>query len=184
MKNALPVTLPVRAREMTDANMGPTQGVHISPKLKPTRIPLRNPSPPGLGTREIRELMPFSMMTCVCGINMVRPKAKITITEIVRRLSGETPNALTIAVRKSVKKVNPIMNPSTIPHGLFLPPATEPERTIGRMGKMQGERIVTNPPIKAKRRSSATLFYVIDYIVYAAAVPFGNRVAVCVNLHK
>jgi len=38
-KNALPVTLPVIASEMTDARIGPTQGVQSNPRLMPMNIP-------------------------------------------------------------------------------------------------------------------------------------------------
>jgi hypothetical protein len=75
-------------------------------------------------------------------------------TETVRRASGDTPVARTRAERKSVKKVKEMTNPATIPHGLLFPPVTEPESTIGKMGRMQGDRIVTTPAKNAKKNNS------------------------------
>ena len=72
-------------------------------------------------------------------------------TEMFRKLSAEIPVALTIAVRKSVKKVKLKIKPITMPIGRFLLPVKEPERMIGRIGRMQGERIVTMPARRAKR---------------------------------
>jgi hypothetical protein len=43
MKNASNVTVPVIAREMTDARIGPTQGVQRSPIERPMMIPPKNP---------------------------------------------------------------------------------------------------------------------------------------------
>ena len=48
IRNAEPVTDPVKANVITDASMGPTQGVQTSPRLTPTKIPLINPSSVGL----------------------------------------------------------------------------------------------------------------------------------------
>jgi hypothetical protein len=38
----------------------------------------------------------------------------------------------------------------TIPKGFFLPDATLPDKTTGKMGKMHGERIVIIPAKKEK----------------------------------
>jgi len=49
---------------------------------------------------------------------------------------------------KNVKlKINPLMTPS----GRFFPPVIDPDKTIGSIGRMQGERIVTMPARNAKR---------------------------------
>lgn len=70
-----------------------------------------------------------------------------------RRLSPEIPVALTISERKRVKNVKLAMKPRTIPSGLCLFPLILPDKTIGRIGKIQGERIVTIPAKKANKIS-------------------------------
>jgi len=77
------------------------------------------------------------------------PKSRIIITEINLKESAEIPKLLTMRARKSVKKVKLKINPKTIPSGLLCPP-TLPDRTIGKMGSIQGDKIVTIPAIKAK----------------------------------
>ena len=72
-------------------------------------------------------------------------------TEIFRRESAERLVALTIAVKKRVKKVKLTINPVTIPNGRLFPPVSVPESTIGKIGNIHGERIVTIPAKKANR---------------------------------
>lgn len=43
IKKASKVTCPVRAKDITDAKIGPTQGVHNNPSEKPTMTPGKNP---------------------------------------------------------------------------------------------------------------------------------------------
>ena len=43
IRNASSVTVPVIANEITDASIGPTQGVHNSPSERPTITPAKNP---------------------------------------------------------------------------------------------------------------------------------------------
>lgn len=43
MRNASKVTVPVMARDMTEASIGPTQGVQRSPIEKPINSPPPNP---------------------------------------------------------------------------------------------------------------------------------------------
>jgi hypothetical protein len=81
------------------------------------------------------------------------PKPAITITDIFRRISEDIPLAFTIVERKSVKKVKLAINPVTTPMGRDLPESFPPmveDKTIGRIGKIQGERIVTTPAKNAK----------------------------------
>ncbi len=92
----------------------------------------------------------FSSKSCVCGINNDKPNKKITSTAKLRKKSAETPVAFTIAVSANVKNVKLNTKPVTIPNGRCLPPASEPDRMIGRIGKMHGDRIVTTPARKAK----------------------------------
>ena len=60
---------------------------------------------------------------------------------------------MTIVERKSVKKVKLKINPVITPKGRALPISVVPideDKIIGRIGKMQGERIVTIPAKNAK----------------------------------
>jgi hypothetical protein len=82
-------------------------------------------------------------------------------------MSGDIPVALTRAVRNSVKNVKLRINPVTTPNGLRFPPVMEPDRTMGRIGRIHGERIVTIPPTKANR--SNTNIYVL-YITYCIVI--------------
>ncbi len=82
------------------------------------------------------------------------PKKRILIIEMLRSTSTEIPVSLTIAERKSVKNVKLSIKPVTIPSGLFFPVATLPESTIGRIGKIHGDRIVTIPARKANASKS------------------------------
>lgn len=72
-------------------------------------------------------------------------------TEMLRRISGDNPVRRTMLAKNRVKKVKLVINPVTIPRGRRLPPPEDPDKTIGKIGKMQGERIVTMPARKAKR---------------------------------
>ena len=67
-----------------------------------------------------------------------------------RRLSEGSPVAFTIEDKKSVKKVKLRINPVIMPRGFFLSPSIVPERTIGKTGRIHGERTVTIPARKAK----------------------------------
>jgi hypothetical protein len=75
----------------------------------------------------------------------------MTATEKLLRLLAGIPMSLTRVVRKRVKNVKLKTKPVTTPKGLFLPPTTELERTMGNIGRMQGESTVTTPPRNAKR---------------------------------
>jgi hypothetical protein len=77
------------------------------------------------------------------------PKSRIIITDTSLKVSADIPKLLTRTARKSVKKVKLKINPRTIPNGFLCPP-TLPDRTIGKMGSIQGDKIVTIPAIKAK----------------------------------
>lgn len=63
---------------------------------------------------------------------------------------------MTIADKNKVKRVKLSTNPTTIPMGRLCPPFRDPERTIGRIGRMQGESIVIKPAMNEKsiRRST------------------------------
>jgi hypothetical protein len=75
---------------------------------------------------------------------------KIVTTAILRKTSAEKPRSLTRVVKNKVKKVKLAIKPTMIPNGRRLPPVNDPDKTIGRIGKMQGERMVTIPPKKEK----------------------------------
>lgn len=156
IKKALSVTVPDIARAITEASIGPTHGVQRSPRVIPRRIPDQK-----LGFEETvgenREILENSLSVKFWkkGTSKVRPKKEITMTEKMRRESEGIPRTLTILERKRVKKVKLRTKPRTVPSGRardgFAPGLLTPEeRTIGRMGKIQGERMVTSPAIKAK----------------------------------
>ncbi len=66
--------------------------------------------------------------------------------------SDGTPVAFIIKERNKVKKVKLKIKPKTIPSGFFLSDVMEELKIIGRIGRIQGERIVTIPAKKAKSR--------------------------------
>jgi len=82
----------------------------------------------------------------------------ITINENTLRLLALIPITLTTVVKNRVKKVKLNIKPATTPKGLRLPPTTELDNTIGNMGNIQGDKMVTIPPMNAKIKSSNILF--------------------------
>ena len=85
-------------------------------------------------------------------MSRVMPKPAMMMTEAKRRVSAGKPVARMMVARNRVKKVKLPIKPATIPNGLLLPAVGSAlPRITGRMGKMQGERMVTRPAIKAKR---------------------------------
>ncbi len=80
-------------------------------------------------------------------------------TEKYRSDSAGIPLNLTIDERKSVKKVKLKTKPTTTPKDLLFPAvSTEEERIIGKIGKIQGESIVTIPAKNAKDTSIIMLY--------------------------
>ena len=77
------------------------------------------------------------------------------IIENVLKTSAEIPLIFANVARKRVKNVKLRINPVTIPKGFFRLPVIELERMIGSMGRIQGERIVTIPAKKAKKKSTS-----------------------------
>jgi hypothetical protein len=80
---------------------------------------------------------------------------------------------LTIADKKSVKKVKLKTNPVTIPNGRSLPPVSELDKTIGSTGRIHGERIVTIPLRKAKIININIIYCVIPDMIRDPA-PLGK----------
>jgi len=72
------------------------------------------------------------------------------------------PVALTIVVKKRVKIVKLKTKPVTMPKGRRRPSPTDPARTIGRTGRMQGDRMVTTPAKKAKTISKSIVYRLIS----------------------
>jgi len=66
-----------------------------------------------------------------------------------RRESAGILKKLTREDKNRVKKVKEAIKPRTTPSGFLLPDLSTEERIIGRSGRIQGERIVTNPAMKA-----------------------------------
>lgn len=151
IRKALKVTVPVRARVITEARIGPTQGVQINPKDKPTKKPVQNPSPwpENCGTLFANKEKILSIYACTELDNIVKPRRAIIKIEKLRRMFGEILKTFTIVERKSVKKVKLEIKPVMVPIcflKLFLL-ETETDRTIGKTGKIHGERMVTIPAI-------------------------------------
>jgi hypothetical protein len=145
-------TEPVNEREITEAKMGPTHGVHTSPRDKPMSTPPQKPSFCFVfGANATSLLKNISIYSCTLGTTSENPKNPTTKTDKNRNASGEMPVSFTVTERKRVKKVKLNTNPVMTPRGLFFPPPMDPDKTIGSIGNMQGERMVTIPAKKAKR---------------------------------
>lgn len=145
-------TLPVIASEMTEAKIGPTHGVHNNPKEMPTKTP---PQKPVLfwffGKRLLIFENKISIQTEKRGIKSEKPNEINTNIEKFRNELAEIPVNETIEDKNSVKNVKLATNPVTTPSGLFFPDgSTEEDKMTGKIGKMQGESIVTIPARKAK----------------------------------
>ena len=96
MSIALPETLPDKAKDITDAKIGPTQGVQTSPKLKPMRNPAIKSERValfscilGVMSEEIFEKN-CSSSTWILPKSILKPNVKTTTTETNRSASGET----------------------------------------------------------------------------------------------
>jgi hypothetical protein len=72
---------------------------------------------------------------------------------------GETPVALTMAVKARVKKIKLMTSPMTVPIGLNLPFPPDTESKAGRTGITQGERTVAIP---AKNENKMRTYIEID----------------------
>lgn len=70
-----------------------------------------------------------------------------------RKISVLIPSAFANANENVAKNVKLRIKPTITPSGRLLPPVSDPDNTIGKMGNMQGDKIVTNPAIKAKTSS-------------------------------
>ncbi|MCH7972855.1 MAG: hypothetical protein IH949_03005 [Bacteroidetes bacterium] len=86
---------------------------------------------------------------CVLGNRYVNPNIRITVAAKNRSDSAGKLKVRTSQVKKSVKIVKLAINPVTTPKGLFFPVRVDSESTIGKTGKIQGDRIVTTPAINA-----------------------------------
>lgn len=132
--------------------MGPTHGVHKSPRLSPSMTPPIKPEPELRdGENLIKELTIFSKIIPKGGKSCKRPNRNITMTEIFLSRSEDIPVSLTIDDKNKVKKVRLTIKPITTPKGLLFPLSIPPDNIIGNTGNIQGERMVTKPAMKAKR---------------------------------
>lgn len=85
------------------------------------------------------------------------------MTEKSLKISAGIPLILTIVERNKVKKVKLKMKPITIPIGRLIPVVSiEDDKTTGKIGRMQGESIVTIPAKKAKAISK-----IINYLIFS-----------------
>ena len=82
----------------------------------------------------------------------LKPKRKTITTEINLNESAGIPVSFTRVDKNRVKKVKLNIKPKITPKGYFLSPAIVPVRTIGSMGSIQGDSMVTIPARKAKIR--------------------------------
>ncbi len=134
---------------MTDARIGPTQGVHIKPSERPTKNPDQKPSPgPEKGVILFaKKLKVFSINICVELDSIDKPINATTKMEKLRRILGDMLKTLTKPDKKRVKKVKLAMKPKMVPICFLktLFSEIETDRTIGKTGKIQGERMVTMP---------------------------------------
>ncbi len=118
---ALPAsTLLLRAKDMTEAMMGPTQGVHTRPRLRPRTNPLRKPrftgrNPDGAAARAPREPVMTAKRSFSAGTSITRPKASTIPAAIQRNTSALMPRVRTKAERVSVNAAKLNTKPVMIP---------------------------------------------------------------------
>ncbi len=83
------------------------------------------------------------------------------ITDKFLRKSADIPRDFTNVAKAKVKKVKLKTKPRTIPKGLLCPPPTLPDKTIGKTGRIQGDKTVTIPAKNAKRiKRSMDKYYI------------------------
>ena len=81
---------------------------------------------------------------------MVSPKKTSSITARFLSNSVDRPSARASENENTAKKVKLVMNPTITPRGLCFPLKNDPDNTIGKIGRIQGESMVTMPAKKAK----------------------------------
>ena len=111
----------VATKVVIEANMGPAQGVHNTPRATPKMIPLQNSEPvlvdfscmklPRCATFEVA----ISKKLPSLGISMVNPKNIMSTIAMNRRKSGDIPTAATIVVKVKVKNEKLAINPMIMP---------------------------------------------------------------------
>lgn len=170
------LTVPVIAKEITDARIGPTHGVHKSPKDNPTTSP--DPKPDfklAFGANLVSLEKSCSMSSWNWGIRREIPKRAIVITERSLNVSAGIPLSRTRLDRKRVKKVKLKTKPMTTPKGLpfprLVPPRVE-DKIIGRSGNIHGESTVTTPAKNANMVSK-----IIGYLMLT------NNSSICPPFH-
>lgn len=97
-----------------------------------------------------------------------------TIAAAIRRVLVGIPVSLTSVARKRVKNVKLKRKPMMMPSGRFLLPPTAPESTIGRIGKIHGERIVTIPAKNAN--PNRIIIYLSSVLTIALRVSISKLV--------
>jgi hypothetical protein len=60
---------------------------------------------------------------------------------------------------KNANKQKETINPVVIPMGRVLPPSMEVDRTRGKIGKMQGDKIKAKPSINANPLSTSDIVF-------------------------
>ena len=88
------------------------------------------------------------------GKNIESPNIIKKITARFLNISVEIPNAFARAKENTAKKVKLSIKPVITPRGLLFPPVNEPDRTIGNIGRIHGDKMVTIPAMKANKIST------------------------------
>lgn len=86
------------------------------------------------------------------------PNINNKINEMFLKIFKSRLKIWTNFLEKKVKRAKVTMNPIMIPIGRFLPPSIDPDKIMGKIGKMQGEIIKTNPSKKARIKVSSSCF--------------------------
>ena len=150
MRTSSVVTEEVAASVITEARMGPTQGVQRIPSDNPIVRPETIGEPLVLmGECERSPEVSFSQRIVSRGMMRVRPKMVRMATAMILRKLASRPVSLTMVERAMVKIVKLAINPKMIPSDLWRLLVLPVARRIGWSGRIQGERIVTMPARKA-----------------------------------
>jgi len=150
------LTARVAERVAMVARIGPAHGVHTIPSESPVVNPPANPVD---GLAFLGLSLPLSLETAPSttpaswGITSVAPRNPMIKTEIYLRISGSNGIIVTMYAIVSVNIEKLVTTPIVIPSGLLCPPVAAEDKTIGRIGQIQGAAIVTSPERNAKSNS-------------------------------
>jgi len=110
------------------------------------------------------------------GIMMESPRIDIIATDMY--LSHSVSNGMTRTIyameRVSIEKL--MMIPNVTPSGRLLPPVAADDKTMGRMGQIQGAAMVTSPDTKAKNSKIIIIYLNSKIWVLLPSVSFQRNV--------